>query len=251
MERPVGSFGHETAASHGRCVFVSDLHHFARRSQQERFEEQLREAVRRSDRVVLGGDIFDFKWSTLADHRRTVEAAAEWLEALTELNAGCRIDYVLGNHDFDPLLMRRLDELTLRRERFRWHKYVLQVASSLFLHGDVADRRTTHQGLESRRERWSVHRPPHPLRHDLYDLALKFQLHKVPSALVHRPRSVMRRLLYYVDRHPELDRASIRRIYFGHTHVPIDGLRFDGIDFYNPGAPIGGLPFRLIDVRLD
>lgn len=233
-----------------RCVFASDLHQFSRRSQQHRFEQLLRDAVTKVDRLVLGGDIFDFKWSTLGSHRATIDAAISWLDELAQLNSSCRIDYVLGNHDFDHDLMEGLKELSSSRPGFEWHPYWLQLGECLFLHGDVADRRMSHEGLQRKRQAWSSHKKPHPLRHDLYEWALHFRLHKVPSLLVHHPRLVARRLVYYLDRHPEIDRNQVRRIYFGHTHVEIDGLEFAGIRFFNGGAPIRNNSFRLVHLDL-
>ena len=233
-----------------RCAFASDLHHFSRRSDQERFEAALRETVSTIDRLVLGGDIFDFKWSTLATHHATVAAAIDWLRELAAVNPSCAIDYVLGNHDFDPLLMEGLRELAVERSGFAWHPYLWQVADCLFLHGDVADRRMCHTKLERKRNAWSSHKRPHPLRHDLYDWALRLRLHKVPGWLIHRPRLVARRVLYYLDQHPEIDRARIRRIYFGHTHVEIDGLEMEGVRFFNGGAPIRNNSFRIMRLEL-
>ena len=233
-----------------RCAFASDLHHFSRRSDQERFEQSLREAVASCDRVVLGGDIFDFKWSTLASHQATVQAALDWLEDLSSVNAACTIDYVLGNHDFDHQLMDGLRELAVRRPGFAWHPYLLQVADCLFLHGDVADRRMCHDRLQQKRNRWSVHKKPHPLRHDLYDWALHMRLHKVPGWLLHRPQTVAKRVMYYLEQHPELDHLAIKRVYFGHTHVEIDGLEFQGVRFFNGGAPIRNNPFRILHLEL-
>lgn len=233
-----------------RCVFVSDLHHFSRRSEQARFELALRQAVGSCDRLVLGGDIFDFKWSTLGSHRATIDAAITWLEELGQINPDCQIDYVLGNHDFDHELMEGLKGLAQSRPGFAWHPYWLLVSDCLFLHGDVADRRMNHDRLQKKRQAWSSHKRPHPLRHDLYDWALQMRLHKVPGFLVHRPRLVARRLVYYLDRHPEIDRSSVRRVYFGHTHVEIDGLEFDGIRFFNGGAPIRNNSFRLLHLQL-
>ena len=232
------------------CTFVSDLHHFSRRSRTSVYERTLREALETSDRVVLGGDIFDFKWSTLPSHRATVDAAIEWLADLVQLYPHCQIDYVLGNHDFDEKLMEHLTELAGTMPRFAWHPYVMQLGESLFLHGDVADRRIDHHRLEQVRHAWKTHRRPHPIRHDLYDWAVKFRLHRVPSMVLHRPVVVAQRLLHYIDRHPELSRESIRRIYFGHTHAAIDGLEWEGIRFYNGGAPMPGLKFKPIRFQL-
>ena len=83
-----------------RISFVSDLHLFARRSEAPRYAEAIRTAARRSAVLVLGGDIFDFSWSTLPTVEDTVEAAFHWLQHLAAEHPHCQIHYLLGNHDY-------------------------------------------------------------------------------------------------------------------------------------------------------
>ena len=85
--------------THG-ISFVSDLHLFARRSDAPRYAEAIRTAARRSAVLVLGGDIFDFSWSTLPTLEDTVEAAFHWLQHLAAEHPQCQIHYLLGNHDY-------------------------------------------------------------------------------------------------------------------------------------------------------
>ena len=130
-----------------RCVFVSDLHHFSRRAEQRRYEEAVRRSMEDADVMVLGGDIFDFKWSTIETHDETIEAAGNWIRDLVDTNPNCQVSYVLGNHDFDPDLMGQLDKISEDTKNFDWHPYHIQYGESLFLHGDVADRTTNHEQL--------------------------------------------------------------------------------------------------------
>ena len=57
------------------------------------------------------GDIFDFKWSTLASQNETIREACLWLINLASLNLRCEVQYVLGNHDFNDPFMEALDDL--------------------------------------------------------------------------------------------------------------------------------------------
>lgn len=250
MSAPVRLSTRMTRLMSRNCLFVSDLHHFSRRAQRRRYEQAVRDAVKHTDVLVLGGDIFDFKWSTLPTHQETVQAAGDWLRTLLEENSDCEVKYVLGNHDHDPLLMAELDRLAGESNRFEWQPYHLRLGNSLFLHGDVADRQTTHDQLVAKRQAWSGHRRPHPLRHHMYDWAVQCHLHRLPPLIVHPHRSVARRMLYYLDRHPHLNRQGIQRVYFGHTHVLVDGFEYRGVRFFNGGAPMNGLPFRLIEADL-
>ena len=54
--------------------FVSDLHLFSGRTQAARHAPALHAAARRARTFVLGGDIFDFRWSTLGSVETTVRA---------------------------------------------------------------------------------------------------------------------------------------------------------------------------------
>jgi len=47
-----------------KCCWVSDLHLFSRRSLGEQQFDIILAAARETDVFVLGGDIFDFSWST-------------------------------------------------------------------------------------------------------------------------------------------------------------------------------------------
>ncbi len=49
----------------GKCYFVSDLHLFANRSDAHRYLEEIALAASQAEAFVLGGDIFDFRWSRI------------------------------------------------------------------------------------------------------------------------------------------------------------------------------------------
>jgi len=60
-----------------RGIVLSDLHLFARRSQAADCMHRLRTELATVRVLVLNGDIFDFRWSTLRDLETTVAAALE------------------------------------------------------------------------------------------------------------------------------------------------------------------------------
>ena len=233
-----------------RCRFVSDLHHFSRRAQRDRYESAVHQAVEETDVLVLGGDIFDFKWSTLTSQQETIREACRWLTDLASLNRHCEVQYVLGNHDFNDPFMEALDDLAEDCPNFHWHRYHLQIGKALFLHGDVADCRMDQDELVSRRQAWKKHGRPPAVYHDFYSVAIHLRLHRLPAFFIHRSRQVAERLVYYIDRNPELNRNSISQVYFGHTHVVMDGYEFEGLKFHNAGAPMKGLKFRMVDAEI-
>ena len=57
--------------------FVSDLHMYSSRSQEERYLKEIERKAAHADQFVLGGDIFDFRWSTMDSHEETVAGAAD------------------------------------------------------------------------------------------------------------------------------------------------------------------------------
>ena len=94
------------------CRFVSDLHHLLSpiRGRSLRIGN-LASGQRDGCSSVGCGDIFDFKWSTLASQNETIREACLWLINLASLNRRCEVQYVLGNHDFNDPFMEALDDL--------------------------------------------------------------------------------------------------------------------------------------------
>ena len=74
-----------------KACFVSDLHLFANRSRGARHLDAIRKTAERSKLCVLGGDIFDFKWSTLPSDGHSVDEALRWLHELAVSVPGCRV----------------------------------------------------------------------------------------------------------------------------------------------------------------
>ena len=74
----------EPSTQHVPVCFVSDLHLFSHRSRGHLIDEQIMEAARRSRVCVLGGDIFDFKWSAHSSHE------ASLVEDVSAQNADAR-----------------------------------------------------------------------------------------------------------------------------------------------------------------
>ena len=80
--------------------FISDLHLFSRRSHAHLHRTDIFDAAARANVFVFGGDIFDFKWSTLGSVETTAAAAADWLRELVTPHGGCEFHFILGNHSY-------------------------------------------------------------------------------------------------------------------------------------------------------
>src|SRR5688500_8462178 len=120
--------------------FVSDLHMFSRRSQAALHQATIHAAADRAQTFVLGGDVFDFRWSTLGSVDETVERAIHWLDDLVASHRQCDFHFVLGNHDFNRRFLTALDTYSIAAPNLSVHHYYLRLGKSMFLHGDVADK---------------------------------------------------------------------------------------------------------------
>ncbi|MEX0585543.1 MAG: metallophosphoesterase [Pirellulales bacterium] len=232
-----------------KACFVSDLHLFANRSRGARHLDAIRQAAERSDLCVLGGDIFDFKWSTLPSGDHTVDAALHWLHDLAASVPRCRMHFLLGNHDFHPGLISRLPGLAQILPNFEWERFYLRQGNTMFLHGDVADRKMTAAHLEERRMRFR-HEPRSPAHHRAYDLIVNAHVHAVLPRAVYPQRIVARRILSYLQDIGHGPETGIEHVYFGHTHRAVSGYRHRGLVFHNGGAPIGCAPYRILELEI-
>lgn len=238
-----------------RAWFLSDLHLFARRSSAAGMHAGILEAVRQADAFVLGGDIFDFHWSTHASREESVRQSMDWLERLVAANTACRFHYLLGNHDSHPRFVEELQKLSERLPQLEWHRHLLRISHSVFLHGDIVDARVRpgeihHAVLDARRLAKDDRRPPAGISHALYDLVVRTRVHRAVVHLSKRQKTVLRRVSRYLEAQGEGPSSGVRDVYFGHTHRRMNNVRFGGLNFHNPGATIRGLPFRMIEVAL-
>ena len=80
-----------------------------------------------------------------------------------------------------------------------WHRYYLRLGSSVFLHGDVADKTMNAQRLAEAREEWLDGRRRGPFLSALYDVVVMTRLHKPVPHLVYAKRIVVRRILKYLE----------------------------------------------------
>ena len=228
-----------------RVCFAADLHLFARRSSANLHLSELIDVANESEICVLGGDIFDFRWSRYANDEATAQAATEWLTAFDEQTNHCTVHFLLGNHDDHPALLERLPALEQLIPTFEWSRYYFRLGNTLFLHGDVADRTMTEACLHAQRDKIEHHNRSE-MHHRLYDMVIKAQLHRLAPPAVYPRRRVAKRILNYINDIGHGPETGVEHVCFGHTHRPMDHFHYKGIHFHNCGAPIGGAPFRIL-----
>lgn len=240
--------GGEGQRSMKATYFVSDLHLFSKRSREEMYHVSLQHALQRAGCFVLGGDIFDFRWSTLPSFQASLNAAEEWVEQLVQPRPECEFHYVLGNHDSHPQFVERLQNLARRLPNLKWHHEYLRRGEDVFLHGDVLDGETTSNGLSLRRQRWADEKRKGPVSNALYDAAIAVRAHKMVGQLAHPRERTARKLLDYLHHVGQGPDSGLQRVYFGHTHAAWNAFRYSGVSFHNGGAPMTGLQFRVLEV---
>jgi DNA repair exonuclease SbcCD nuclease subunit len=219
-------------------VFVSDLHLFSPRSAADRVHRQLSEFCNADQCIVLGGDIFDFRWSDRGSRQETLQAAREWLEELLVGTGNSQVLFLPGNHDCDAEFLLGLSQLAAKEPRFHCYDHHAQIGDSLFLHGDILDAKGAVQGLSAYRSKFQHAHPQPQISHRAYDLAVGMRVHKLVPLLRHPPQLTCQRLWDMIQTLPLERDLKVQRVFFGHTHVPIHGLELAEVEFYNPGASL-------------
>jgi len=227
--------------------FVADLHLFSLRSRASLLEAEIVAAARRSKVCVLGGDIFDFKWSSHSSLDASLTAAVDWLKRLIELVPECQFHFVLGNHDDHPDLVSRLPALATQYTNFYWDRFYLRMGNAVFLHGDAADPRMSAEVLRLRRDQF-VHAPRKRWTHGLYGLVVRAQMHRLIPHAVYPRALVADRLLKYLREIGHGSESGVQHVCFGHTHRPVANYHRGGVGFYNGGAPIGRAVYQIIEI---
>ena len=226
--------------SKSRVTAISDLHLFAGRSWADRIYEDIVHEADRSSLLVLNGDIFDFDWSTVGPLDVTMESASKWLSRLAGdcADRGCRIVYLLGNHDDCEAWAERCESLARIHPNLEWSPDYYRYGSTLFTHGDLL------LGPRARTER--TLRTDVRVRHRhlgrLYSVASGLRIPRVLS-LIYHSRRCARLLARNVHRLDGSLRDGIRHLCVGHTHRPFSGVRLGDLTVHNTGSTILGNRF--------
>ena len=231
-----------------RVSFVSDLHLFCDRSCADQSLDKIKQAASLSNHFVLGGDIFDMKWSRIGSRRETIQAAIAWLEDFIRPFADCRFYFLLGNHDCGADMVHELDRLTGTWPNFSWHDQHLLIEDTLFLHGDVIDcNPPSRLCLQANREKWGKEKPKASWQNSAYNLVVWARLHRLIARQINSTSRVARKLSAYIEDACETKLESLQHVVFGHTHWATQ-FEMNGVQFVNCGAAIHGLPFHIVEI---
>ena len=224
-------------------IVLSDLHLFAQRSRAGECLEQWQAELSRAEVLVLNGDTFDFRWSTIGGLGESQEAAVNWLREIAVRCPRQEIHFVMGNHDCIAGFPERLDSLTAALPRFHWHEYSLRLGATLFLHGDCTTRRMTGGELRQYRARWRRDSQRGRVALAAYQYADRLGLTSLAHVWQFPRRKTVKRVAYYLDHTQPGWSEQIQDCYFGHTHRPFSGYVFRGVRFHNTGSAIRGMRF--------
>jgi UDP-2,3-diacylglucosamine hydrolase len=227
--------------------FVSDLHLFANRSLGERYLHAIAQKAAAADNFVLGGDIFDFRWSRRKTIRHSVGEAIQWLDDLAEECPNCHFYYLLGNHDCHEMFTGELARLEGAVDNLSHHHFFVRLGSSVFLHGDVADEHMDAEMLADSRRKWMHPKKRGYLLSGVYDVVVATRMHLPIPYVVYPRRVVAGRILTYLNAIDQGPASGARNVYFGHTHRAMADYEYGGLVFHNGGAPIKGMKFRILE----
>lgn len=228
-------------------IFISDLHLYCRRFQGEPYWDELRSRCRKPVTVLLGGDIFDFRWTTLPSIDATIRAAGDRVEELVSEAPHCRFYYLPGNHDCHATFIDRLGQLQDQYDWFSWEPSHVRLGTTAFLHGDVPIGGGSADALARYRRRWGRKQKKGTAANAVYDVAVRYYLHCFVGKLCHPPRWICSRILSYLAKVDGVDKTPVTDVYFGHTHVPLKAHRHGDVRFHNGGAPIRGCTYQMLE----
>jgi UDP-2,3-diacylglucosamine hydrolase len=228
-------------------LVLSDLHLFSERSDGAHLFEELQPTIDEVEILILNGDIFDFRWSTLGSAESTLSAARNWLLELIRKQPHLKIHYLLGNHDCTPSFQKILEDLAREFPGFQSHSDQLKIGSRLFLHGDCANHGMTKEKLARYRDSWSNDAPRGPAFRFLYRLADLSGLSLLFHKLYFPRKATVKRLQRFLGK----DLEGISACYFGHTHLPFADHRLDKVAYFNTGSGIRGMGFNPQTFELD
>lgn len=226
-------------------IVLSDFHLFSSRSSFPALERAVRSELAEARTVVLNGDIFDFRWSTLDGNDQTVAAALSFLEELCESFPAAHFHFIPGNHDSFPPFIAELSRTSAEWSNFTLHQWMFRYGDALFLHGDQLHAPSGLKELELYRARFHTGERAGRLLKAGHDLLVALRIHSLFGYNLDR-EAACRSILQFIRNAAPHELSELRSIYFGHTHRPFENVTVEGVSFNNTGALIKGIGYRLL-----
>lgn len=234
-----------------RGVVLSDLHLFARRTRAEYVLSHLHAAMAEADVLVLNGDIFDFRWTTLASVAESINEAAAWVEDLAHQFPHCRIHYVQGNHDCASPFVDALSSVCNRSPTVHLHEDFLVLGDAAFLHGDCVHWKVALNGIDSYRRPWKVVKKKGNTQNAIYDALHQTRLTVTAPKLLFSQKRMAKRITDYLEsREPGIS-GNLSHVFLGHTHVPFINFAYRDMRFHNTGCALDRNCFNLLKFEVE
>ncbi len=227
-------------------VVVSDLHMFARRSNAHILMSQIKSVLSKSDMLVLNGDTFDFRWSTLPSIDETIKEAVDWIDGLARSYPECQVRVVCGNHDCRADYLFALEELTNQNSSVTWHEHFTHVDNLLFLHGDCDSRHTRLDKIAHWSEPYPTSKKVTHALGLMYDKVNQTGLTSLAQRLANPPKRVTKKVYGYISEVAPEVMDKVQHVYFGHSHVPFSYYEYNGLFFHNTGCAVHSAEFNPI-----
>ncbi|MBI9076074.1 MAG: metallophosphoesterase family protein [Desulfatibacillum sp.] len=230
-------------------VVVSDLHMFARRSNAHELMGRIEGVISKSNMLVLNGDTFDFRWTTLPSISHTIKEAVDWIDSLTHRFSGCEVRVVCGNHDCREEYLLALEELANKNSSVTWHEHFMHMENLLFLHGDCDSRHTKVDKIVHWSEPYQTSKKVGHALALVYDQVNRTGLTTLAQKLASPPKRASKRVFGYMNEVAPDVLDKVRHVYFGHSHVPFTFFEYNGLYFHNTGCAVSSAEFNPIHFR--
>lgn len=225
---------------------ISDLHLFTTRTAADVHMPHVVKGSANADFIVLNGDIFDFRWTTLQNLRDTVRASINWLRDFCQKCSPCEVFYVMGNHDGISDFAPALDEFAAEMPNFKWHSSYIKIGDCLFMHGDLPLKIRCHDPLARTLKDDETLRSQ--AQHHWYDILIFSKLHVLSSQMQWR-RLIAKKIHHSLHKHHSELAAQVKHVYFGHIHKSFENFNFNSLCFHNTGSMIKHLQCSMLNPK--
>lgn len=222
---------------------VSDLHLFSKRSQADRYLQEIRNAAAQADLLVLNGDIFDFQWTTYPSEAQTLQAAKQWIVDLITQRPKCDFVFIIGNHDAVPSYLSVLSELDATYANIHWREHYLKIGDKLFTHGDALHGGSTLAGLQTYRASCNSKQYGRAQK-QLYATLTNLGVASLANKTVGKRKACKGILDFLATNFPHAAQG-LKDIYFGHTHNALTAYEYQNLRFHNCGGPFAASRFLI------
>lgn len=213
------------------ATYLSDAHLFAGGLQDKTTFAclaRLQMAMENSQLVVLNGDIFELPFSRLG-FSRTVARAVSTLDYLLTAYPKVEMNYVVGNHDGDPVFVSELQKLAKRHHNFQVSEKYLLLEGKIASHGDLMAKDQIMRETEFK--------PQFSWKRFISEVQLEGQQFlKTLDYDKYNPKDWSGRVNTHLEKHWPGIYGSVNEVITGHTHVPYEEYEHNGKKYTNSGT---------------